>query len=63
MKFKEIKDLTVEELRKREGSLKAELFMVKMKHALGQVANPLLVRSLRRDVAKVKTSINQKLAK
>ncbi len=63
MKFKEIKDLTVEELRKREGSLRNELFMVKMKHALGQVANPLLVRGLRRDIAKVKTSINQKLAK
>lgn len=63
MKFKEIKDLTVEELRKREKALKSEMFLVKMKHALGQVSNPLLVRSLRRDIAKVKTSINQKLAK
>lgn len=63
MKFNEIKDLTVEELKKRERSLKSELFMVKMKHALGQVSNPLLVRSLRKDIAKVKTSINQKLAK
>lgn len=63
MKFKEIKDLTVEELKKRETSLKEELFMTKMKHSLGQVANPMSIRTLRRDIAKVKTSINQKLAK
>ena len=60
MKFSEIKDLTLEELLKREKSLKEESFMLEMKHALGQITNPLSVRSMRRDVARIKTAINQK---
>lgn len=60
MKFSEIKNLTLEELLKREKSLKEEFFMLEMKHALGQVTNPLNVRTIRRNVARIKTAINQK---
>lgn len=63
MKFSEIKDLTVTELRKKEVSLKEEMFMLKMKHSLGQIANPLSVRTARKNIAKIKTAVNQKLAK
>ena len=62
MKFAEIKDLTVEELRKRMGSMREELFETKMKHKLGQVASPMDVRKVRRDIARVKTALNQKLS-
>jgi large subunit ribosomal protein L29 len=63
MKFSEIRDLTVEELRKREKAMRTELFEMKMKHSLGQVSNPLQVRSLRRNVAKIKTALTAKLAR
>lgn len=63
MKFSEIKDLTVDELRKKERALKEEFFMIKMKSALGQLANPLSIRTTRKNVAKLQTAINQKLAK
>lgn len=63
MKFKEIQDLTVEELRKRETSTKTELFDMKMKHTLGQLGNPLQIRKARRDVARVKTALTSKLAR
>lgn len=61
MKFQDIKDLTVEELRKREGQSRAELTEIKLKHMMGQVANPLEIRQRRRDIAKMKTALASKL--
>ncbi len=63
MKFSEIKDLSVDELRKKDVALKQDYFMLKMKNSLGQVANPLSIRVARKNIAKLKTAINQKLAK
>lgn len=63
MKFNEIKDLTVEELRKRLATKKTDLFEIRMKHCLGQVTNPLEIRTTRRDIAKVHTALSQKMSK
>jgi large subunit ribosomal protein L29 len=63
MKFSEIKDLTVEELRKRSQHLSEELFQVKMKHSLGQVSSPIEIRKVRRDLARVNTAMNAKLSR
>lgn len=63
MKYSEIKDLTVEELRKRLSGMKADMFEMKMKHSLGQLGNPLEIRGTRRDLARVQTALNQKLSK
>lgn len=63
MKFADVRDLTVEELRKREKAIRVELFELKMKHSVGQVGNPLQIRLLRRDVSRVKTAISAKLAR
>lgn len=63
MKFEGIKNLTVEELQKKRSDLKEELFHLKMKNALGQVANPLQIRMSRRDIARIETALNQKLAR
>ena len=62
MKFTEIKDLTVEELRKRSQQLREDMFQVKMKHALGQVSSPIEIRKSRRDLARVLTALNAKLS-
>jgi large subunit ribosomal protein L29 len=63
MKFSDIKDLTVEELRKRYGVSRRDLFDMRMKHSLGQLANPLEIRFLRKSIAKVNTALKQKLAR
>ncbi len=63
MKYSEIKDLTVEELRKRMKSMREDFFESKMKLSLGQLANPVSVRAKRRDLARVQTAINAKLAR
>ena len=62
MNFTEIKDLTVDELRKRSAQIKEEMFEMKMKHSLGQVSNPIQIRFKRRDLARVLTALNAKLS-
>jgi len=61
MKFAELKDMTVDELRKKQKAARTELFDTTMKHSLGQVSNPLEIRHLRRDIARVKTALSAKL--
>ena len=61
MKYSEIKDMTVEELRKKERVMRLDLFETKMKHSLGQINNPLSIRHMRKDIAKVKTALSTKL--
>ena len=60
MKFSEIKDLTVEELRKQQLALREELFELRMKHSLGQLNSPVQIRHKRRDIARVKTALSMK---
>lgn len=61
MKFQDIKDLTVEELRKKMVGTREELFEITMKHSLGQVASPIEIRHKRRDLARMYTALNVKL--
>ncbi|MGE3973430.1 MAG: 50S ribosomal protein L29 [Bdellovibrionales bacterium] len=62
MKFAEIKELAVDELNKKLKTLREEYFELRMKNSLGQAGNPLMIRDVRRNIARVKTSLAQKLA-
>lgn len=62
MKFAEMKDLTVDELRKKDREMRESLFQARMKNQMGQLNNPLQVREIRRDIARIQTVMNQKLA-
>ena len=62
MKFEEVSGLSVDELRKKLRELREQVFELGMKNKLGQVGNPIQIRYLRRDVARVKTALSQKLA-
>ncbi len=55
MKFVDIKNLTKIELEKKAFMTQKDLFQLKMKHSLGQLQNPLEIRKLRRDIARLKT--------
>ena len=57
LKFKEIKELSKEELGKRVQTAQTELFEMKMKHTMGQLASPIELRFKRRDIAKLKTAL------
>ncbi len=60
MKAKELRDKTIEELNAKEADFKKELFNLRMQHATGQGENPMMLRSLKKDVARVKTLIAEK---
>ncbi|RME17173.1 MAG: 50S ribosomal protein L29 [Bdellovibrio sp.] len=60
MKYQDIKDLSVEELLKKQRLLREELFELKMKHSMGQLNNPLQIRTKRRDVARIKTALRSR---
>jgi large subunit ribosomal protein L29 len=63
MNFEDVKDLTVEELRKRRLSLAEEMFQLKMKHSLGQVNNPIEIRNKRKDIARIQTALSMKISR
>ena len=57
MKFTEIKDMSLPELKKKRSVLSEQLFEARMKNSIGQMANPLQIRQLRRDIARINTAI------
>lgn len=63
MKFTEIKDLSVTELKKKRTTLSKELFDAKIKNSIGQLGNALEIRQLRRDIARINTAIVKKVAR
>ena len=63
MKFVEIKDLSVAELKKKRTALSEELFQARIKNSIGQLSNPLVIRDLRRNIAKINTAIVKKVAR
>ncbi len=56
MKYDEIKDLTAEELRQKEAGFREELFKLRLRQATAQVENPMRIRKLRRDIARIRTA-------
>lgn len=57
MKFADMKNQSRLELTKKRDALKAEYFQAKMKNTLGQLSNPVQIRFIRRDLARVETAL------
>ena len=60
MKMNEINKMSSEELEKELGELKSELFKLRFKHATGGLENPLKLKTVRKDIARVKTVMRQR---
>jgi large subunit ribosomal protein L29 len=60
VKVREIRDLSSDELNHRLDSLKEELFNLRFQVAIGQLDNPMRVREVRKDIARVKTVLRQR---
>ena len=57
MQGNELHNMTDEELQKKLGELKSELFNLRFRHASGQLDNPMSIVSCKRDIARVNTVI------
>ena len=62
MKAQELKSKTPDELKDQLVALKKEAFNLRFQQATGQLEGTARMRSVRRDVARVKTILNQKAA-
>lgn len=61
MKSKDLSEQSFSELIKKKSTISKNLFEAKMKNSLGQLSNPIEIRDLRKDLARVKTLITKKL--
>ncbi len=57
---KDLRDLSSEELQAKAADLKKEIFNLRVQQAMGQIENPMRLRTLRRDIAKTKTILKEK---
>jgi large subunit ribosomal protein L29 len=57
---KELRDLSSDELQAKAADLKKEMFNLRFQQAMGQIENPMRLRTLRRDIAKTKTVLKEK---
>ncbi|WP_372604434.1 50S ribosomal protein L29 [Actibacterium sp.] len=62
MNANELKEKTPDQLRDQLVSLKKEAFNLRFQQASGALENTARMRQVRRDVARVKTILNQKAA-
>lgn len=60
MKAKELKEISTLELNEKLAELKAELFNLRFQHAINQLDNPLRIKAVRKDIARIKTDIRQR---
>jgi large subunit ribosomal protein L29 len=62
MKVAQIRDLTPDQLKDELVKLKKEQFNLRFQRATGQLENTSRVRDLRRDIARIQTVLNEKVA-
>ena len=60
MEMKEITEMIPEELLQKEKELRKELFNLRFQLLTGRVENPMRIRQIRRDIARIKTVYQQK---
>lgn len=63
MKIKELRELSIEELGKRSKELRHELLSMRLQQTTGQLENPIRLRTVRRDIARIETLLTERTAK
>jgi large subunit ribosomal protein L29 len=60
MKVAELRDLGADELMTKEHDLNDQLFRMRIQKSMGQLEAPEKIKTVRRDLARVKTVLRQK---
>ena len=61
MKSSELRAMTIDELAQKEQDLRKELFNLRFQQATGEIENPMRIRTVRKNIAKVLTIRSEKL--
>ncbi|NGZ97618.1 MAG: 50S ribosomal protein L29 [Nitrospira sp. WS110] len=59
MHVKELRNMTVDELADKEKQLVQELFNLRFQFGAGRLENPMQIRKTKRDIARVKTILQE----
>ncbi len=57
MKAKEIRELSAVELQTKLNDLKAELFNLRFQLAVNQLDNPMRIKAVKKDIARIMTAL------
>ena len=60
MKPKEIRGMSLDEMKAKQGEFLKEIFNLRMQNAAGQLENPIRLRMVRKDIARMKTIIAER---
>jgi large subunit ribosomal protein L29 len=60
VKPNELRDMSVEDLQTRLGELTEERFRLRFRSATESIENPMRFRAIRRDIARIKTILEEK---
>jgi large subunit ribosomal protein L29 len=60
MKANEIRKLSTEELAKELNELKSELFKLRFQFATSQLENPMRLKAIKKDIARVRTVMRER---
>ncbi len=60
MKSKEIREMTLDDMKAKAEELNKEIFALRMRNVTSQLENPLKIRTTRRDIARIRTVIAEK---
>ncbi|MCG6962316.1 MAG: 50S ribosomal protein L29 [Acidobacteria bacterium] len=62
MKAKQLREQSMEELEKALSDLEEQLFKLRFQKSTGQIENPIKIREVRKDIARVLTVLNERNA-
>ena len=60
MKAEKLRDLSIEELREKEGDLRKELFNLRFQLAKGELQNVKRLKAVKKDIARILTILTEK---
>ncbi|MEA2569158.1 MAG: large subunit ribosomal protein [Acidobacteriota bacterium] len=60
MKSAELREKSVDELQTRERDLNEQLFKLRFQRATGNMEQPSKIRQVRREIARIKTLLNER---
>lgn len=60
MKIEKMREMTEQELNNEALKLKQELFNLRFQHVTGQLENPVKMRTVKKEIARIKTILREK---
>lgn len=59
MKYNDLKNMKAAELKTKRKEVTQNIFEATIKNQLGQLSNPMIIRNLRKDLARINTALSQ----